>query len=243
MNKAKEYVRPPRNEELPHPFQKVLPGLGVTKDKLKLTLHFYDESIVLQNHDAGGGGKSFRIVDARDIANALAGELSFGSGMLPENTLWWSNSKAGPVTALWLAPGIRRLALQVKGMGPPERYNVPLPGLVFLCIPGQAPWVYAASHRPTGPKDRVYKAPLANVYNNGNTCGGNNKFPADVSGIPDSFLRSFFTPHADIRGRSKKHPEDITRMWKELDKKKAQEYPIIDLVYHGTITDVMGMRI
>ena len=243
MAKLKPEIKPLKNEELPHPFRRALPGLGVTKDKLKLTLHFYTESIVLQNHDAGGGGKSFRVVDARDIANALAGELSYGSGMLPENALWWSNSKSGPVTALWLPPGCRRLALQVKDLGAPERYSVPLPGLIFLCRPGLPPWVFAASRRPAGPKDRVYKSPLANVYDNGQTCGGNNKFPADVSGIPDSFLRSFFTPHADIRGRSRKHPADITQMWRELDKKKAKEYPLADLYYLGSVADLMGMRI
>lgn len=239
-------VKPVKNEELPSPFRKVLPGFGIGKDKLLMTLHIYRESIILQNHDTGGGGKSFRIVDAHDIASALAGEMNFSSGLLPGdkdnfNTLWWSHSKSGPVTALWMPQGIRRLALAIKQAGPPERYDVPLPGLIFLCRPGYSPWVYAIPRRPAGPKDRVYKAPLPNIYENGNTCAGSQRYGNIIEQIPETFLRSFFTSHISD-GKSKRF-RDITGMWQELDKKKAKEYPLSDLYYHGTVKDLMEMRI
>jgi hypothetical protein len=123
-------------DNLPSPFKRVLPeSLKVGKDKIMLRLDFYSEAIVMQGFEKKGG--NFRIVSAHDVANALAGELSFGSGLLPENALWWTNDKSGPMVALWLPPGIRRVALQTEAMGPPERYDVPLPGLIFLCRPGQ----------------------------------------------------------------------------------------------------------
>lgn len=231
---------------LPSPFQTVLPkGLGIGRDKLLLRLDFYGEAIVMQDIQRKGG--AFRLISALDLAKALAGELSFASGLLPgdpdtSNTLWWSNTRSGAVTAIWLPPGVRRLALQVAINQPPERYDVPLPGLIFLCRPSRQPWVYAATRRPGGPKDRVYKAPLANVYSSGDTCSGSNRYPADVGSIPESFLCSFFSEAADVRGRSKKDPESsVIKMWKALDKK--DKYPIDDLVYHGTVADLMVMRI
>jgi PRTRC genetic system protein B len=133
------------------------------------------------------------------------------------------------------------VALQTSATKPPERYDIPLPGLIFLCRPGREPWVFAATSRPSGPKERVFEAPLANVYSNGRTCPGNNKYPSDIAGIPDSFFRSFFTHGANLDHRSKRQPDDITKLWKALDKKK--EYPLSDLVYHGTVNDLMQMRV
>lgn len=182
------------------------------------------------------------MVSAIDLTRALANELPFASGILPENTLWWANDKSGPVVAIWVAAGVRRLALQAEYSKPAERYDVPLPGLIFLCRPGQAPSVFAATRRPAGPKDRVYKAPMANVYDDGRTCPGNHQYPADVAEIPDNFFKSFFSPGANLGGRSKKHPTNIINMWKELDKKKEKEYPLSDLYYHGTAADLMGQK-
>lgn len=230
-----------KNNELPSPFRKVLPGLGINKDRLRLVLYFYAESIVLQNVDEESAA-SFRMVDARDLANALAGELSFGSGLLPENVLWWTNDNSGPVTALWVPPAVRRLAVQTKDVGPPDRYDMPLPGLIFLCRPGLPPWVYAASRRPAGPKDRVYRAPLPNVYEDGHSCAGSQKYPADVGGVPGSFFRSFFT-REETKNRSKKHPHDVVELWKELDRGKKKEFPLSDLLYHGTVGDLIQMKL
>lgn len=227
--------------EIPSPFKSVLPAsVKVGKDALKLRLDFYSEAIVMQTFEKKEGG--FRMVSALDLAHALADEIPFSSGILPENTLWWSNDKSGPVVAIWVAPGVCRLALQTDITKPAERYDVPLPGLIFLCRPGRPPYVYAATRRPVGPKDRVYKAPLANVYSNGGTCPGNHQYPDDVGEIPDNFFQSFFSEGADLRGRSKKYPLNIIGMWKELDKDKKTEYPLLDLVYHGTVADLMGQR-
>lgn len=231
--------------DLPSPFKRVLPeSLKVGKDRIVMRLDFYTEAIIMQNFDRKGGG--FKMVSAYDIAHAMANQLAFGSGILPGdansmNTLWWSNDGAGPMVALWMPPDTRKVALQTDANKPPKRYEIPLPGLIFLCRPGRAPAVYAATHRPTDPKDRAYKAPLANVYNDGRTCPGSHKYPANIDEIPDSFFRSFFTRTADLDNRSKKFPSDITNLWKSIDKEK--EYPTTDLIYHGTVADLMSMRI
>ena len=86
----------------------------------------------------------------------------------------------------------------------------------------------------------MFKAPLANVYDDGSSCAGNNRYPQRISDIVDSFFESFFTRHADIKGRSKKQELDITELWKQLDGKK--KYPMSDLVRHGTIKDLLDME-
>jgi len=96
-------------------------------------------------------------VDAMDVAHALASDLSFGSGLLPPDTLWWQNTRSGPVFALYAEPKVWKLALQEDIKKTPQRYTIPLPGLIFLCTPGQAPWVYAVKRRPIKETDIVYR--------------------------------------------------------------------------------------
>jgi PRTRC genetic system protein B len=225
------------NNELPAPFQKALPkSFRVEKDRLVLRLDFHSESIVMQTFDKKNGAGAFKLVSAYDLSRAMAANLSFDSGLLPEGALWWQNSKSGPLVALWVPAGIRRLALQLDSVNP-VRYDVPLPGLIFLCHPGRAPHVFAALKRPTGLQEKVFKAPLANVYDDGRTCPGNNKFPDNIAEIPDNFFRSFFSRGANLNNRSKKYPQDITQLWKHLDGKK--EFPESDLIHHGFVSDLM----
>ena len=47
-----------------------------------------------------------------DVAHALASDLSFGSGLLLPDTLWWQNTRSGPVFALYVEPKVWKLALQ-----------------------------------------------------------------------------------------------------------------------------------
>lgn len=190
-------------------------------------LHDYDNDVV-----------GTRIVSVVDVAHALASQLAYSTGLLPVNVLWWRNTRTGPWFALYEAPRVRRLALQLEALKP-TRYDVPLPGLVFLCSPGQSPWIYAVAGRPAHVDDTVYKAPLVNVYESGRTCPGNNEYPQLPGEIVESFFQSFFTRHADIKGRSVKYPDDITAQWKALDGKT--EYPLKDLVKHGTIIDLLEM--
>ena len=229
--------------ELPSPFKSILPeSLHMGKDRLVLRLDFYNECIVMQDFEDKGSGGGFRMVSAFDVARAMASELSFDSGLLPSNTLWWANTKSGPMAAIWVPPGMRRLTLQIDALKT-KRYDVPMPGLIFLCRSGTAPRIYAAMQRPSGLKDKVFKAPLANVYNDGKTCPGSHQYSANIAEIPDDFFKSFFSRGADLNDRSKKYPADIIQMWKYLDKEQKKDYPESDLVYHATIQDVMRYRI
>lgn len=211
--------------------------LGVPADPLRLRLDFHHQAVVMTLFEEEISNT--RVVSAFDVAHALAKELSFGTGLLPSNTLWWINTKEGPVTALYIEPRIRTLALQEAALSAPRRFTIPLPGFIFICTPGKAPWVYAAKKKPTKEKDLVYKAPLSNIHENGKSCPGDHRYPTRVQDIPESFFISFFTATDDLKNRSKMFPGNITHLWEHLDKKKR--FPNDDLVRHGTVRDLMDM--
>ncbi len=214
-------------------------SLNIPPDPLRARLDFHNQACVLSIFD--GDVVETYPVDMRDVAHALASELSFSTGLLPDGALWWSNTSAGPVYAIYQEPKIWKVALQERIDKPPRRFTIPLPGLIFLCSPGIAPWVYAVKKKPTKLGDIVYEAPLCNIFENGRSCPGNNKYPTEVGEIVDSFFRSFFTASADLRDRSVKFPATVVHLWEFLNGKK--QYPMEDLVKHGTVLDLMRMEI
>lgn len=212
--------------------------LGIPPDPLRLRLDFFHQSTIMTFHQ---GDTAFtKQVDAMDVAQALASDLSFGSGLLPPGTLWWQNTREGPLFALYVTPKVWQVALQESLTKPPLRFKIPLPGLIFLCIPGQPPWVFAVKKEPTKETDIVYRAPLANIFNNGLSCPGSHQYPTRVADIVHSFFISFFSAAADLQNRSQKFPKNIISLWKFLDGKK--KFPSEDLVKHGTIFDLMNME-
>ncbi len=212
--------------------------LKVPPDPLRCRLDFHHQAVVMTLFE--GEAVETRIVSAMDVAQALASDLSFGTGLLPPGTIWWQNTRAGPVFALYVEPKVRRLALQEVANKPPRRFKIPLPGLIFLCSPGRPPWVYAVKKKPTKETDIVYRAPLCNLHPNGRSCPGNHKYPTRVADIVESFFVSFFSPTADLRNRSQMFPNNVVLLWEFLDKKKA--FPMDDLVKHGMVKDLMTME-
>lgn len=213
--------------------------LKVPPDPLRCRLDFHHQAVVMTLFE--GEAIETRLVSAADVAHSLASDLSFGTGLLPPGTIWWQNTRAGPVFALYVEPAVRKLALQETAGFPPRRFTVPLPGFIFLCSPGRPPWVYAVKKKPTKETDIVYKAPLCNIYSNGHSCPGNHKYPTRVADIPQSFFVSFFTSTADLRDRSQSFPNNIVGLWEFLDKKKR--FPMQDLVKHGMVKDLMNMEL
>lgn len=213
----------------------VPPELGIPVDPLRLRLDIHHQAMEMTWYE--GDTVQHKIVAARDVAQALASEMTFATGFLPPESLWWCNTKSGPVTAIYQKPKIWKLALQVDIKKPAKRFTVPLPGLVFLCSPGRPPWVYAVKKRPVKITDIVYKAPLANIYADGRSCPGSHKYPMDINQMIDSFFKSFFSAAANLEGRSVMFPKDITHLWEFLDKK--DKFPMDDLVRHAYVGDLM----
>jgi PRTRC genetic system protein B len=210
------------------------PELEVAPDQLKIRLDFYETTVVA--HFCDNGVISTRIVSARDVAMALLGETNLISGLLPRETLCWGPGQV----ALWVEPRVWPVALMTEPFKPPRRMRLPMPGLIFICRPGQPPRVYAAKRRPRDMQAIIYHAPLFNVYRDGSTCPGTNKYPDKMEEIPKSFFISFFSPAAETRNRSTKYPNNLLKLWEELDGKT--KYPYDDLVPICRLQDIFGKR-
>ena len=215
-----------------------LPGpADMPSDTLQMQLEVYKETILLRGFENDSAW--VRTVSADAIANVFTQHLGFSSGLLPEQALWWNQGETGQVVALWRPPQVWSVALQREAFKPPARLRLPIPGLVFVCSPGRAPWVYAALSRPIDAEQQLFRAPAFNVFRDGRVCPGSHRFPEEVGRIPESFFQSFFSLTGDSGDRSKKHPENLQALWEELDGKT--EYPFDDLVPQCSVAHAMAV--
>lgn len=213
----------------------VLPeGFEVPPDELLIRLDYYHDTVIM--HSMDGGVITTKMVSARAVTMALMSEISLKSGLLPEGTLYWGQGKGGAEVGLWRPPKVWKVALQEKAFTAARRLSLPMPGLIFVCSSGRSPSVYAAKRRPR-PGDRIYHAPLFNLFNDGRSCAGTHKYSPDVRKIPEEFFTAFFTVSANYSGRSKRYPADLLGLWNELNGQK--QYPLDDLVSAGKVEDLM----
>ena len=224
-------------EETPYTTWAIPEDIPVPRDTLKMQIDIYQDSIVLRGH--AENTVYTRIISADETADILTQHRGINTGLLPERTLWLSNSGIGTTTAIWLPPATWPVALQERPSDPPLRLKLPMPGLVFICPHGQAPWVFATKARPSRTEDQLFHAPAFNVFRDGRVCPGNHIFPQDPGMVPGSFFQSFFSPTADTRNRSKKHPEHLKSLWMELNGKR--KYPLGDLVPSITVAEAMRL--
>jgi PRTRC genetic system protein B len=223
---------------MPSPYRSVLPSdLELEEDPLRLRLDFHDESVVM--HDYAESVTRMRLVSALDIAHALARELDLDTGLLPVDALWWVRTAAGVRVAVWREPKVWTVRLRERYEAKPRRLRLPMPGLVFVCMPArQPPYVFAAKGRPSATTELLYRCPTYNVFDAGRVCTGSHDFPADASRVPEAFFESFFSAvESTGRGRSRRHPDDVGRLWDDL--RGQASFPLDDLVSHGTVADVM----
>ncbi len=213
-------------------------GLRIPADPLELRLDFHDSAVVMYSY--GKDTTTRKIVSAMDVVHALASELTYSSGILPKNTIWWANTSDGPCYAIYEEAKVRKLAIQTEANKPPRRWTIPVPPCIFVCQPGHAPRVFAVKRRPFRSGDAIYHAPFPNMSNDGRSCGGNNPYPTEVAKIPESFWISFFTDHGELAKRSKKFPINLIRLWDDLEGKK--EFPLDDLVQCGTVADITKIK-
>ena len=215
--------------------QWALPPDIVRPDTLKARINIYSDSIILEI--LKDKTTFTRIVSAEQIANVLNGEISLVSGILPDQTLWWQTNALRSSIALWREPQVWKAALMVEPLQPPRRFNIPMPGLVFICQPALPPWIFAAKHRPVSMEDTFYNAPTFNTFTNGKACQGSHVFPQKVDEIPESFFTSFFSQAGNTSNRSVKHPKSLIKLWEEID--GQEQYPMDDLVPYDNIRETI----
>lgn len=211
------------------------PALQIPPDKLRARLDFYNNSIMLYTLDSGT--ITAQHVSADDVATSLLSVAQLFTGLLPEGCLWYIQKDGKKETAIYQEPRIRQVAIETKPLEPPERFTIPVPGLIFCCTPREPPRVFAVKHRPVSMETDVYSAPFHNTYWDGKTCAGTQQYNEDVWKIPDEFFLSFFSLYLGSGKRSVSHPDSLYALYKELEGKK--EYPADDLVKYKTLKEII----
>ena len=137
---------------------------------------------------------------------------------------------------VYVPPARRTVQLAGKAL------DIPLPGLVFVARGGAQYAIYAVKARPSEPSERLFHAPLPNIYADGRICAGNVAFPAGGVKTVRQAVQLFFESdfNGDLaNGKSEKYHDDIRRMWAEVAGQDV--YPLADLVAsREKLADVMG---
>ena len=211
------------------------PGDGHELDRLLLRLELFEELALLHRFPAEGRVDTV-VVHPDDIAHATARGVQLTTPVLPPHALWAVLDARGYRVAIWRPPQVWTVRLKEQWQSPTRAFTLPMPGLVFIHLPGgQAPYVYAAKARPRGDDDLLYKMPTYNVFDSGRVCVGSHHFPADPDRLPEEFFTSYFSPDASIVGRSKQYPDGILPLWESLDGQLT--YPLDDLIVQFTVAD------
>ena len=206
-------------------------------DRLRMIIEIYEESILMRSLDRD---TSFiKPVSADELASLLTQTMGHSSGLLPPGTLWWSQGRNGRCIAIYKEPEVRRVAIQTRPLSAPKRMSIPMPGALFLCVPGHAPWVYASPERPRRETDMLYRMPTFNIFDDGRACQGSHSFPDRAELIPDSFFASYFSLTGATHNRSVKYPYDLLKLWTELDGQKT--YPNSDLVEQFSVEEAIAV--
>ena len=196
--------------------------------RLRVTLHFLDDTILAVKHGEGGAQETHPVALA-DVAGALAG-VSLGSGLLPDGALFWQRVAGQEQIGVYVPP--RRWAVTVRlGKTDAAAWTVPMPPLVWVGC-GQKYSLWALKGRPpAGERDvPLWRAPAPNVTASDGVCAGTVQFPAcaphTIHTALDMFFASEFNTHAgDNRCRS--YPS-VVDLWRALDGR--QRFPLGELV-------------
>ena len=189
----------------------------------RLRLDLYDTAVLLTRWEEDGRLVSYP-VSVHDVVSACT-NVALSSGLLPANTLFWKQQANQVMLAVYVPA--RRWKVQTA-----ERsYHLPMPPLVFAGC-GMSYQVFAVKTRPANEADPLYHAPCPNVYAHGGICRGEAPFPVCSPQTIQVALSLFMEGslfNADLSwGKCRSHPEDVRRLWAELDGRKR--FPLAELV-------------
>ncbi len=230
-----------RAEEL-SPFEFALPaGCDARPDRLRFTIACHEELAYVRRYRADGAFSAAKPIDLDELVALLAPEVDGDTGLLPPDALFYVRRGRAEFDAIWVAPRPWAVLVRDRLERSPRAYRLPMPGLVFVCGRGSGFLaVYAAAARPApGPRGdatQLYHCPAFNVHDNGTVCKGYHHFSDDPARVADDFFGSYFAAEITGRGRSRRHPDDLEALWREIDGGEA--YPVADLVPHMTIGEL-----
>jgi len=200
---------------------------------LSLNLLFYDECIIAQRYDKKGVPQEPYLVDPAQIGTSLAGLSLLGTGLLPENVLFWGMLEGHPRLGIYIPANRWTVAIKSRQ----QALKIPLPPLVFIGHRYDYS-LWAVEGRPTNENAQIYMAPCPNTSVAG-VCRGNAPFPsaapATIWPAWEVFITSRFNDDLGEQ-KSKAYPRQIIDQWLALDEEGAEEYPMDDLVRVTNLT-------
>jgi PRTRC genetic system protein B len=176
-----------------------------------------------------GAGRLLSLEDQQALLNILLGSLSGESGYLPPEVLCHS-----PAQLAWYVPG-RMRPMWFRDGTHTRRFKVPWPTLVFRVREGRLALAALSAARRPKAQDRIFHAPLMNVFEDTHLCVGNTKLPkgwtlADRLGYEKTVFDTAFTHvnHEHTLKRPKQAPvttAEHLRFWRELAREGARGFP------------------
>jgi hypothetical protein len=148
----------------------------------------------------------------------------------------WGDGSRGEWAVLYIPPGLHQLELTTDAQATEaklERITAPLPALIYFGG-GTKYWLWALRNGQFDPHHELMRAPLPNVFQDGEVCWGPHKPPACTGrAIVKSwelFISTTFSNHA-ASGKSKNHNEDVREVLREAARAgETATYPTQDLI-------------
>jgi hypothetical protein len=157
------------------------------------------------------------------------------SGWITPEIRRHGTGRLGDWAVAFIPPGRHRLEITSGVPGPDEKIEhvtAPLPGLAMFGISNKY-WVWAVKTDDLDPHRELYRAPLPNVMQDGAICWGllrpPQASPRAMLRAWQVFIGSTFNNHA-APGKSKRKPEDVRELLRELAEMGYERYPVEDLL-------------
>ena len=165
------------------------------------------------------------MVSSIENSNQDATSQWFDPGML---------AKSGDRMIWWTQPALRPMFFK-KSEHNDKTFDgnavCPIPGLVWMAMPGRGLYVYAikGADRPTK-ETQLHQAPFFNVWGRGQVCIGSASLPADeTKWEPQAWEKTFFGSHFTHPNFAQQDRlilgEDPAVFWKKMIKRPAKRFP------------------
>lgn len=197
-------------------------------------LVFADGQLIFQHLE--DGVEYAKIVSAAAAGTAFR-ETGIDSGWLEPGVVRWGVSHKGSWAVRLIHPDKEHTLLFERTLSDdpvPDYLTLRLPPLVMIGI-NSTYHLWALSEPEANARTLLYYAPFPNVYAGAHICFGSNSVASvEQDGMRQAWQLFCEAPfgQTSIQNKSKRHPQDVRRMLKEVAG-SGEAYPCEDLVpYH-----------
>ena len=209
--------------------------------KWRMSLHFMEESILLEKAIDTTGGVSLHEVSPIDIERSFAPKVQFSTGLILPGTIYYGKSSKEEKCVIVVRKQRREIRIKMAGKQT-LTLNVPMPNMVFWGVGRKYSMAAIKDDTPTA-DSKLYNAPVPNVHAGSNSiCQGNSKFPAcSISNIRKAetmFWESYFNEDLS-NDKSKSYKGSVIDLLKNI--KDSKTFPVSELVSGNRDTTISDL--